>query len=267
MKRILMNDPVTLGDRLAPVEVKKPRQELVSFALKALFIAVNAVFLTLFAVLGLLFFLSPSGSDPDWDTLALIAFLSGLVWVLANVGLSALRRPDKPKLHPLLANDRQNFMHELRLDKKTVIFDGSNIYHFGRENGVDAQPLGMLAHALREDGYRVVCFFDANIFFTLTEDGGLAPSEQHSVSKLADIFGLAKDEIYVVPSGVQADQYVLESLKYLPISFAVTNDRFRDYATDYPTVMKTKHWRKGVVFADNEIRLLQHRFQHALRIE
>lgn len=131
MKRILMNDPVTLGDRLAPVEVKKPRQKLVNFALKALFIAVNAVFLTLFVVLGLLFFLSPPQGDQDRDTLALIAFLSGLVWILANVGLSALRRPDKPKLHPLLANDRQSFMHELRLDKKTVIFDGSNIYHLG----------------------------------------------------------------------------------------------------------------------------------------
>jgi hypothetical protein len=83
---------------------------------------------------------------------------------------------------------------------------------------------------------------------------------------LEDIFGLMADEIYVVPSGVQADKYVLESLKNLPISFVVTNDQFRDYAKKYPTVMKDNQWRKGVVISDNEVRLLQHRLQDPIRL-
>ncbi len=78
---------------------------------------------------------------------------------------------------------------------------------------------------------------------------------------LEDIFGLKEDEIYVVPSGVQADKYILECLKCLPISFAVTNDKFRDYAHQYPTVMKDNLWRKGVVISGGEIKLLQHRLQ------
>jgi hypothetical protein len=60
----------------------------------------------------------------------------------------------------------------------------------------------------------------------------------------------------VVPSRVQADEYILEALKHLPISFAVTNDQFRDYAKKYPTVMKDNLWRKGVVISRNEIKLL-----------
>jgi hypothetical protein len=83
---------------------------------------------------------------------------------------------------------------------------------------------------------------------------------------LDDIFGLRRDEIYVVPKGVQADKYVLDSLKHLPISFAVTNDQFRDYAKKYPTVMKDNQWRKGVVVSNGEIKLQQHRFQNPIRL-
>ena len=81
------------------------------------------------------------------------------------------------------------------------------------------------------------------------------------MAMLEDIFGLKEDEIYVVPSGVQADKYILECLKYMPISFAVTNDRFREYANQYPTVMKDNLWRKGVMISGGQIKLLQHRHQ------
>jgi hypothetical protein len=50
-------------------------------------------------------------------------------------------------------------------------------------------------------------------------------------------------------------------LKHLPVSFAVTNDQFRDYAKAYPTVMKGNQWRKGVAITNTEIKVLQHRFQ------
>ncbi|OUS36934.1 hypothetical protein A9Q94_07605 [Rhodobacterales bacterium 56_14_T64] len=152
------------------------------------------------------------------------------------------------------------------MDAKTAIFDGSNIYHFGRNNGLDAQPLGLIAHQLRVEGYRIVCFFDANIFYTLNEHGAFPRDQQHLVMMLEDIFGLRTDEIYVVPSGVQADKYVLDSLKHLPISFAVTNDQFRDYAKKYPTVMKGNQWRKGVVISKNEIKLLHYRLQNPIRL-
>lgn len=147
-------------------------------------------------------------------------------------------------------------MHGLRLDEKTAVLDGSNIYHLGHDNGLDAQPLGEIAHDLRAQGYRIVCFFDANIFYTLGEHGAFRSGKRHSLVMLERIFGLKENEIYIVPSGVQADKYILECLKNMPICFAVTNDRFRDYANQYPTVMKDNLWRKGVVISGDKIRLL-----------
>jgi hypothetical protein len=74
------------------------------------------------------------------------------------------------------------------------------------------------------------------------------------------------NEIYIVPGGVQADQYILDCLKYLPYSFAVTNDRFRDYASKYPSVMKDNQWRKGVEISNNEIILQRYRFKKPIRL-
>lgn len=145
----------------------------------------------------------------------------------------------------LISNDKQGFIKALNLSDKTAIFDGSNIYHFGHENGLDAEPLGQLAHQLRAEGYRIVCFFDANIFHTLNKHGAFDSNQRHSVKMLEDIFGLRRDEIYVVPSRVQADLFVVETLSLLPISFAVTNDRFRDYEAKYDFWPKIDHGEKG----------------------
>lgn len=191
---------------------------------------------------------------PDVDMVPALILLSALIifWRFVN----RIFRGNKQ--HFLLANDRQGFMQGLRLDEKTAVFDGSNIYHLGHENRLDAQPLGEMAHLLRSQGYRIICFFDANIFHTIGEHGAFQSDKRHSPAMLEPIFGLKEDEIYVVPSGVQADKYILECLKYMPISFAVTNDKYRDYASQYPTVMKDKLWRKGVVVSGNEVRLLHH---------
>lgn len=186
--------------------------------------------------------------------LALLTALSIFCWFVN-------RKIHERRQHFLLVNDRRGFVHELRRDKKTAVFDGSNIYHFGHDNNLDAQPLGQIAQLLRSQGYRIVCFFDANIFHTLEKHGAFTRGKRHSLVMLEDIFGLGGDEIYVVPSGVQADRYILEFLKYMPISFAVTNDKFRDYANQYPTVMKDNLWRKGVAISDGEIKLLQHHTQ------
>ncbi|RLJ98971.1 NYN domain-containing protein [Ruegeria conchae] len=183
-----------------------------------------------------------------------------LLCAFVFVWLTAGRKSNVGKQHFLLANDRLGFMRSLRLDEKTVVIDGSNIYHFGHDNGLDAQPLSEIVRQLRSQGYRVICFFDANIYHTLSEHGAIPRRERHSLVLLQQIFGLDVSEIYVVPSGVQADVFILECLKYLPISFAVTNDKYRDYASEYPTVMSENLWRKSVAISDGKIKLLQHKF-------
>ena len=202
------------------------------------------------------------------ETIAAAVFVALVgLWLLGIIGLQGVGDTyQRPDAHMLLANDRLGFMPNLRLDAKTAVIDGSNIYHFGHDNGYDAQPLGGLAHQLRAEGYRIVCFFDANIFYTLRNHGAFPDAQSHSATLLQDIFGLRADEIYVVPSGVQADLYVLETLRHLPISFAVTNDRYRDYAKKYRAVMQNNQWRKGIAISKNEIRLWQYRFTTPIRL-
>jgi len=259
--------PTTLGDKLAPNKSNKPGFSFSGWGQNALYTLLNYYLLTAVFALPLWWILM----RPDIDRNIVLVLLTGLIALslLVRHRLHATRLRQKEtrrKPHSLLANDRQGFMRDLQLDAKTAIFDGSNIYHFGHSNGLDAQPLGEIANQLRGEGYRIVCFFDANIFYTLTEHGAFPSDQPHSLAMLEVIFGLSADEIYVVPSGVQADKYVLDSLNHLPISFAVTNDQFRDYAKKYPSVMKGNQWRKGVVISNNEIKLLQHRLQNPIRL-
>lgn len=237
--------PSTLGEKLAPARSGLGARLRNAFikALKICLLLVTSALVVWWITI-----------NPDMDDrlmLALCVFLLGM-WILACIKLRA------PRQHDLLAYDHSDFMRHLRLDAKAAIIDGSNIYHLGHDKGLDAQPLGTVAHQLREEGYRIVCFFDANIFFTLQEHGALGHRQRHSLVRLQEIFGLNANEVYVVPSGVQADQFVLETLRHLPMSFAVTNDRFRDYADDYPDVMKGNLWRKGVDVSGDNITLLHH---------
>ncbi len=168
--------------------------------------------------------------------------------------------------HFLIKGDRQGIMTGLRLDRKTAVIDGSNIYHFGAQQGAGPTVLRLLVQRLRHEGFRVVCFFDANIFFTMQEAGDLAKGARHQLAVLTQLFGLSGEEVYVVPSGVQADTYVLSTIEHLPTSFAVTNDRFRDHAKAYGHVMAEAGWRKGVVIRDGEVQLTQYKFNSPIRV-
>ena len=200
---------------------------------------------------------------PNSTTTITLAVFVSVFWLFVTYKLKKTRSigPDRRRLqHPLLAHDRQGFMADLELAQKTVIIDGSNLYHFGLKEELGTRALALIAQQLRAERYRVVCFFDANIHYTLIENGAAFANQKHSVTTLSECFALGLDEIYVVPAGVQADKFILDSLKHLPISFTVTNDRFRDYAKTYPTVMNGDQWRKGVVVTNNEIRIIKHRF-------
>ncbi|SHJ45228.1 hypothetical protein SAMN05444000_1092 [Shimia gijangensis] len=256
----MKHNPITLGEKLAPVESKNPRFEFGAWLRNTVLTLLNFSLLTAISAL-LLWWLLMRPEIGGNIMVVLLAVLIAL-WLIVYHRLQVSKAEiinAHPQIHSLLANDRQGFMRNLRLDAKTAIFDGSNIYHFGHDNGKDAQPLGEIVHQLRTQGYRIVCFFDANIFYTLNDHGAFPSGQLHSLAELEDIFGLKTDEIYVVPSGVQADKFILESLKHLPISFAVTNDLFRDYAPEYPTVMKGNQWRKGLMISKGEVKLVQHR--------
>jgi len=126
--------------------------------------------------------------------------------------------------------------------------------------------LRRIAGQLRTEGYRVICFFDANIFYTLIENGDYPHDQRHDKGRLCRLFDIDLNELYIVPSGVQADRYILSTLRHMPISFAVTNDRFRDYAKSYASVMKGDQWRKAVSISKDQIKLQKYRFKTPVRL-
>jgi len=152
-------------------------------------------------------------------------------------------------------------MADLRLDAKTAVFDGSNIYHFGHDNNWGPMALFGLAQQLRAEGFRIICFFDANIFYTLQGHNVFPSGQRHHLDILMNTFGLHGNEIYVIPGGAQADRFVLNCLRHLPNSFAVTNDQFRDYRKSYGDVLKGTQRRKAVSVSKGQIKLAQHRLK------
>lgn len=230
--------PITLGDKL-----KSPNTKSLSKSILALLVSALVSALVWWAV-----------KSP----------LAGIVvLILCRLLFGRLLFGQKQSAHFLLHADREGFMKSLKLADKTAIFDGNNIYHFGLDHGVGTQPLTTLVQNLRDDGYRILCFFDANIYFRLRENGAFLKGAPFSVQLLRTAFDLKPNEIYVVPSRIQADRFIVESLSHLPISFVVTNDRFRDFANEYDFLAKND-WRKGVKMKGGELLLYNYSLRDPL---
>ena len=186
--------------------------------------------------------------------------------ILCRLFFGNLLSKNHQSAHFLLHADREGFMKSLKLADKTAIFDGNNIYHFGLDHEVGVRALKTLVQNLRADGYRIVCFFDANIYFRLRENGEFLKGAPFSVQLLQTAFDLKANEIYVVPSKIQADRFIVESLSHLPISFVVTNDLFRDFFAEYDFLAKDRGWRKGVKIEQGKLLLWNYSFKEPLTL-
>ncbi len=259
--------PKTLGEKLT-IEVEKVPVEKDGWMAHVAHLFANVFVLSALTVLPLIWMQNQTlGGWLGPVFLGLIALWAFIAWVGPRAPVQRAKSINPTAKHFLLAGDQHGFMGKLDLNAKTVLFDGSNLYHFGLDNGLGAQPVRLLAKQLRSEGYRIVCFFDANIFYRLIENGAYPAGQIHELNGLLAVFGISAGETYVVPSGVQADKYILSSLKHLPKSFAVSNDQFRDYAKTYGEQMKGSLWRKGVSVKGNEIMLKQHKFKTPLRLK
>lgn len=257
----MQNTPKTLGDALARRTSAPPDQRPRIWVLRAVNHTINLLLLTALTTIPIWWAIQyPNMPATTATTLACLVFALWLFSSYQKRKLGPLKTGPKRAPHPLLAHDTHGFMQHLKLAQKTAVFDGSNLFHFGLQENVGARAVALIAAQLRTEGYRVVCFFDANIHYTLIKNGVVPKNRQHAVGTLEEKFGLQFDEIYVVPAGTQADKFILDCLSHLPVSFAVTNDRFRDFAKLYPSVMKGDQWRKGIMVSKNEIKIVKHRF-------
>jgi hypothetical protein len=254
--------PVTLGDKLRP---HKPRSQRSDQRAHVSRIALIAVILLISAVISFLFWYVFNTLYPALAVLIISDIDLFIIFVSFIRSKNSTKGGEQD--HFLTNDDQQGFMSSLRLSDKTAIFDGSNIYHFGLDNGLGRKALQLLIDELRSDGYRLICFFDANIYHTLLEHGEfIKTANRFSITILQRIFGLKENEIYVVPRGNQADKFIIESLTHLPISFAVTNDRFRDYQTEYDFLTKDTNWRKGLKIQQGRLHLYKYKFKRPILI-
>ena len=113
-----------------------------------------------------------------------------------------------------------------------LIVDGSNIMHW-RGDGPDLQTIRDVMAHLADAGYRVGVVFDANVGYKLFDKfmGNKA---------LARKLGLTADQVVVVDKGHRADLLILQVARNVGAR-VVSNDRFREWALDYPEVEVPGH--------------------------
>lgn len=132
--------------------------------------------------------------------------------------------------------------------KKAAVIDGSNVMHWDGEVARLA-PLREVIAALKAKGYQPGIIFDANAGYKLADrylDDG----------DFAKLLKLRADRVLVVPKGEPADPTILASAREMGAKI-VTDDRFRDWAGDFPEVTEPGHlvrggYRDGVLWLDDE---------------
>ncbi|MGY6549392.1 MAG: NYN domain-containing protein [Roseinatronobacter sp.] len=128
-----------------------------------------------------------------------------------------------------------------RVRRPSVILDGSNIMHW-RDGIPDLGTVCDVIRALHAQGYQPGVIFDANVGYKL--DGRY---QHHPV--LARKLGLPPERVMVVNKGEVADGLILRIARDMGAR-VVSNDRFRDWAAQYPEVTMPDFLISGSYRAD-----------------
>ena len=127
-----------------------------------------------------------------------------------------------------------------------ILIDGSNVMHW-KDNTPQIATLREVITHLRGLGFAPGVIFDANAGYLLTGKY----KHDHAMAKY---LGLAEDWVMVVPKGTIADSYLLTVARDVDAPI-VTNDRYRDWAGEYPEIAKPGRlirggYRDGVLWLD-----------------
>ena len=125
-----------------------------------------------------------------------------------------------------------------------MIVDGSNVIHWVN-NEPNIKPLIDVLERLKHHGYTAGVIFDASV-------GHMLHGTYKHDATFSELLGLPLDRIMVVPAGTVADQYILQAARDFRAKI-VTNDRYRDWADDFPEVNErglliTGWYRDGALF-------------------
>jgi hypothetical protein len=122
--------------------------------------------------------------------------------------------------------------------RRGIVVDGSNVMHW-RDNQPSIATVRLVVDALAAEGWTPGVVFDANAGYKLT-------GRYMNDLALAHLLDLPVAQVLVVPKGMQADGFLLDTARRLqgPV---VSNDRFRDWAETYPEVAQPGTLRRGGV--------------------
>ena len=108
-----------------------------------------------------------------------------------------------------------------------VIVDGSNAMYW-KDNTPQLDTVRDVLDALHREGFTVGIMFDANAGYLLSDRYLHDGSFEH-------LLDLPKDHVMVVNKGTPADISILSAARTLNARI-VTNDRYREWAADYPEI-------------------------------
>lgn len=167
---------------------------------------------------------------------------------LLKLLLKPKKRREKPAKEQREARSKAS---RSRRPKARVVVDGSNVMHW--LNGEPSfEPLRDLVDELKRLGLSPGVIFDANA-------GYLLVGKYQDDDKLAKHLKLPEDAVVVVSKGTPADQVILEAARDLK-AIVVTNDRYRDWAEDYPEIQKPGFlirggYKSGKLWLDQKIKI------------
>ncbi|WP_223428951.1 NYN domain-containing protein [Tateyamaria pelophila] len=109
-----------------------------------------------------------------------------------------------------------------------IIIDGSNVMYW-KTDKPQLETVREIVKKLIGSGWSVGVVFDANA-------GYLVSNKYRHDAYFAKKLGLPEERVMVVPKGTPADPFILTAARDYKARI-VTNDRFRDWAADYPEVL------------------------------
>jgi hypothetical protein len=121
-------------------------------------------------------------------------------------------------------------------EPRWIVVDGSNVMHWG-DGPPGLGPLHEVLAYLAQRGFAAGVVFDANA-------GYLIGDRYLHHAAFGHLLGLPEDRVMVVPKGSPADATVLLAARDLRARI-VTNDRYRDWAEQYPEVRTAGHLIRG----------------------
>ena len=108
--------------------------------------------------------------------------------------------------------------------KRMVVIDGANVAYEERSAGGKPKFSNLLKvrRELEEKGFEAVVLVDASLKYDI--------DDQEQLEKL-----IQSQQVRQVPAGTDADYFIIQFAQELD-ALIVTNDRYKDYAQQYPWI-------------------------------